>query len=58
MDLFEKCERFTEHRVAQRAGFYPYFLPISENHGTEVTIGGKRLIMAGSNNYLWLTKHP
>ena len=58
MDLFEKCERFTEHRVAQRAGFYPYFLPISENHGTEVTIGGKRLIMAGSNNYLGLTKHP
>ena len=58
MDLFEKCERFTEHKVAQRAGFYPYFLPISENHGTEVTIGGKRLIMAGSNNYLGLTKHP
>jgi 8-amino-7-oxononanoate synthase len=58
VDLFEKCERFTEHRAAQRAGFYPYFLPISENHGTEVTIGGKRLIMAGSNNYLGLTKHP
>ena len=58
MDLFEKCEKFTEHRAAQRAGFYPYFLPIAENHGTEVTIAGKRLIMAGSNNYLGLTKHP
>jgi len=58
VDLFEKCERFTEHRAAQRAGFYPYFLPIAENHGTEVTIGGKRMIMAGSNNYLGLTKHP
>ncbi|MEK7315962.1 MAG: aminotransferase class I/II-fold pyridoxal phosphate-dependent enzyme, partial [Candidatus Eisenbacteria bacterium] len=44
--------------MAQRAGIYPYFLPISENHGTEVTIKGKRLIMAGSNNYLGLTKHP
>ena len=58
VDLFEKCEKFTEHRAAQRAGFYPYFLPIAENHGTEVTIAGKRLIMAGSNNYLGLTKHP
>jgi 8-amino-7-oxononanoate synthase len=44
--------------LAQRAGIYPYFLPIAENHGTEVTIHGKRLIMAGSNNYLGLTKHP
>ena len=52
MDLFEKCNDFTEHRLAQRAGIYPYFLPIAENHGTEVTINGRRLIMAGSNNYL------
>ena len=58
MDLFSKCESFTEHRMAQRAGIYPYFLPIAENHGTEVTIDGRRLIMAGSNNYLGLTKHP
>ncbi|MGE5174897.1 MAG: aminotransferase class I/II-fold pyridoxal phosphate-dependent enzyme [Hyphomicrobiales bacterium] len=58
VDLFDKCNEFTEHRMAQRAGIYPYFLPIAENHGTEVTIGGKRLIMAGSNNYLGLTKHP
>jgi 8-amino-7-oxononanoate synthase len=58
VDIFEKCERFKEHRLAQAAGIYPYFLPISENHGTEVTIQGKRLIMAGSNNYLGLTKHP
>ena len=58
MDLFEKCHQFTEHRLAKAAGFYPYFLPIAENHGTEVTIHGKRMIMAGSNNYLGLTKHP
>ncbi len=58
MDLFAKCNRFKEHTLAKAAGIYPYFLPISENHGTEVTIGGKRLIMAGSNNYLGLTKHP
>jgi 8-amino-7-oxononanoate synthase len=58
VDIFDKCNEFTEHRMAQRAGFYPYFLPIAENHGTEVTIQGRRLIMAGSNNYLGLTKHP
>ena len=58
MDLFDKCFNFKEHRLAERAGIYPYFLPIAENHGTEVTIAGKRLIMAGSNNYLGLTKHP
>jgi 8-amino-7-oxononanoate synthase len=58
VDLFSKCDDFTEHRIAQRAGIYPYFLPIAENHGTEVTIKGRRLIMAGSNNYLGLTKHP
>jgi 8-amino-7-oxononanoate synthase len=58
VDLFDKCNRFSEHRLAKAAGFYPYFLPIAENHGTEVTIHGKRMIMAGSNNYLGLTKHP
>ena len=58
MDLFDKCNRFKEHRLAKAAGIYPYFLPIAENHGTEVTIAGRRIIMAGSNNYLGLTKHP
>jgi 8-amino-7-oxononanoate synthase len=58
VDLFDKCREFKEHRLAKAAGVYPYFLPISENHGTEVTVHGKRLIMAGSNNYLGLTKHP
>ncbi|HEU5311735.1 MAG TPA: aminotransferase class I/II-fold pyridoxal phosphate-dependent enzyme [Candidatus Eisenbacteria bacterium] len=58
VDLFDKCRNFKEHRLVERAGIYPYFRPISENHGTEVTIAGKRLIMAGSNNYLGLTKHP
>ncbi len=58
MDLFDKCNRFKEHRLAKAAGIYPYFLPIAENHGTEVTIGGRRIIMAGSNNYLGLTKDP
>ncbi|SMD20423.1 aminotransferase class I/II-fold pyridoxal phosphate-dependent enzyme [Kibdelosporangium aridum] len=39
-------------------GIYPYFLPLEESEGTEVVMEGKRLVMAGSNNYLGLTAHP
>jgi 8-amino-7-oxononanoate synthase len=39
-------------------GFYPYFRPIEENEGPVVQIEGKKIIMAGSNNYLGLTGHP
>ena len=58
VDLFEKCRAFTEAREAQEAGFYPYFIPLTDSEGTEVTIGDHRLIMIGSNNYLGLTIHP
>lgn len=58
MDLFDKCKKYREHHLAKRAGIYPYFLPIQENHGPEVIIAGKKVIMAGSNNYLGLTQHP
>jgi 8-amino-7-oxononanoate synthase len=58
VDLFEKCQAFTEAREAQEAGFYPYFIPLTDSEGTEVTIGDHRLIMIGSNNYLGLTTHP
>lgn len=58
MDLFDKCYKFTIAREAMRQGYYPYFLPLEDTEGTEVTIGGHRLIMIGSNNYLGLTTHP
>ena len=58
MDLFEKCQAFTEAREAQEAGFYPYFIPLTDSEGTEVTIGDHHLVMIGSNNYLGLTTHP
>ncbi len=37
---------------------YPYFRPIQENEGPVVQISGKKVVMAGSNNYLGLTAHP
>jgi 8-amino-7-oxononanoate synthase len=57
-DLFDKCRGFTRARELQALGAYPYFVPITHNSGTEVEVDGRRLVMAGSNNYLGLTHHP
>lgn len=58
MDIFTKCFEFDTAKEAIKQGFYPYFIPLNENEGTEVLYQGKRLIMCGSNNYLGLTTHP
>lgn len=58
MDIFEKCHDFTTAKEAIEAGFYPYFIPLTGNEGTESDYQGHRLIMCGSNNYLGLTTHP
>jgi 8-amino-7-oxononanoate synthase len=58
MELFDKCYQFTIAKEVMKTGYYPYFIPLSDTEGTEVTIDGRRLIMIGSNNYLGLTTHP
>jgi 8-amino-7-oxononanoate synthase len=58
MDIFEKSETFVIARLAQASGLYPYFLPIENSEGTEATIGGRHVLMLGSNNYLGLTTDP
>lgn len=58
MDIFEKCFNWTTAKQAIQEGYYPYFIPLTENEGTEVEYKGHRLIMCGSNNYLGLTTHP
>ncbi len=58
MDLFEKCSEYTYAKEVMAAGFYPYFIPMSGNEGSEAIFQGRRLIMCGSNNYLGLTTHP
>ena len=58
MDIFEKCSSFTIAREAMKSGLYPFFIPMTDNEGTEAIYQGKRLIMCGSNNYLGLTTHP
>ncbi len=57
-DIFAKVAEFTEAKEAIEGGYYPYFLPLDENEGTEVDYQGHRLVMCGSNNYLGLTTHP
>lgn len=58
MDLFEKCSLFTTANDVRKAGLYPYFIPLTNNEGSEARIGDRQLIMIGSNNYLGLTVHP
>lgn len=58
MDLFEKARQYTRPQEVKAQGLYPYFLPLEDSEGTEVTIYGKKIIMIGSNNYLGLTTHP
>lgn len=58
MDLFKKCFDFTRADEIKSAGLYPYFRAIEENEGPVVQIEGRKIVMAGSNNYLGLTAHP
>jgi 8-amino-7-oxononanoate synthase len=39
-------------------GLYPFFRTIESEQDTVVTIGGKNVLMFGSNSYLGLTNHP
>jgi 8-amino-7-oxononanoate synthase len=58
MDVFSKCFTYTDAKDAIAGGYYPFFIPLAENEGTEVVYQGRRMIMCGSNNYLGLTTHP
>jgi 8-amino-7-oxononanoate synthase len=58
LDLFKKCYDFTRADDIKKLGYYPYFRPIEENEGPVVQIEGRKVVMAGSNNYLGLTAHP
>ncbi len=60
--IFAKTRRFFEpegdYALVKGADLYPYFRPISVAEGTRAVIRGRKVIMAGSNNYLGLTNHP
>jgi len=58
VDLFQKCWSFTRADEIKASGLYPYFRSIEENEGPVVMIEGRKIIMAGSNNYHGLTADP
>lgn len=56
--LHHRIAEFTGAKEARATGAYPYFRPIQSAQDTEVIIGGKPVLMFGSNSYLGLTNHP
>jgi 7-keto-8-aminopelargonate synthetase-like enzyme len=58
LPLKAKAMRFHESRMVKSLGIYPYFREISSAQDTVVTIGGRQVLMFGSNSYLGLTNHP
>jgi 8-amino-7-oxononanoate synthase len=58
LDLFKKCYDFTRADDIKAIDMYPYFRAIQANEGPVVQMEGRKVIMAGSNNYLGLTSHP
>jgi len=58
MGLFDKCYQYNVADITKDKGIYPYFRPIQESEGPVVKMEGRKVVMAGSNNYLGLTSHP
>ena len=57
--VFDKCRAMTERVATARAeDAYCYFRVIDSPQDPEVIVGGRKLVMLGSNNYLGLTSHP
>jgi 8-amino-7-oxononanoate synthase len=59
-DVLDKCHNLIFHAVRElrESGNYFYFREIQSPQDAEVIVGGRRVIMVGSNNYLGLTCHP
>ncbi|MCB1151969.1 aminotransferase class I/II-fold pyridoxal phosphate-dependent enzyme [bacterium] len=58
MGLLDKVTGFTRAKELQATGLYHYFRVIESAQENTVRIGGREVIMLGSNNYLGLTNHP
>ncbi|MFZ1457343.1 MAG: hypothetical protein WAT46_14970, partial [Saprospiraceae bacterium] len=56
--LKSKMKSYTLPQQIQEMGLYPFFRTIESEQDTVVKIGGKDVLMFGSNSYLGLTNHP
>jgi 8-amino-7-oxononanoate synthase len=58
ISLFDKVRNFRTAAQVRASGLYPYFRTITSAQDSEVIIGGRKVLMLGSNSYLGLTNHP
>ncbi len=59
VDVFAKCAGISEQvRSFRENGCYFFYRKLDSGQDPEVMVGGRRVVMAGSNNYLGLTSHP
>ncbi|MDA3832311.1 MAG: 8-amino-7-oxononanoate synthase, partial [Spirochaetales bacterium] len=56
--LLHKCYAFDAAEKSRNDGTYPFFKPIEGFSGSHVIIHGRKLFMAGTNNYLGLAVDP
>jgi len=56
--LFDKCRTYTVPDDLRAAGLFTFFRTIESGQDPVVTMGGREMVMLGSNNYLGLTSHP
>lgn len=57
-DIFQKCRDFKTVELMRRHGVYPYFATIESEQAPEIVYMGRKMVMAGSNNYLGLANDP
>jgi 7-keto-8-aminopelargonate synthetase-like enzyme len=57
-DIFSKAYAFDIADRLRGLGIYPFFQAFDRSEGPEAVLGGRRVLMFGSNNYLGLTVDP
>ena len=58
MGIFDKCISYNVPDKIMAAGVWPYFRTIESQQDPVVIVGGREVVMCGSNNYLGLASHP
>ena len=59
-DIFAKVDdpRLDEYRLAESLDLMPFYRELAGEIGPTVSVGGRQVVMLGSNNYLGLTTDP